>query len=388
MRLLANEFSMTELVAQQPATVGKSAHPSTHNKGRQAAPTPSLSEGHQEPTWEVVVDERSGPATIPGSLISEVLTTPNSDPSTSTQTRTVDLINHGVITLEQTRDLFQTYSKRLDHYMYRILGDHISLESVRACSPLLTAAVCTVWALHCPEIDSQVFGRCYRYFSSSISARTFSMRNTSDDVRALCMGAFWPSDLSCTLVATAVRVATELHLHRSISAALLGHRPSYFRTRLWYHVYVWVHHFSVAYGRPAMVRDCQSIQLASRFLESKHAVEDDARLVSQVKIWSTSSRVSESFGFDTDTSFPTTFSPNLGESTSNWTPFEQTGEQRSARTLSYAIIQRKNFRTRWPPSLRRLQMQPYVRQDRSCELSCPTRKYRNISTDSPCTLIR
>jgi hypothetical protein len=63
-------------------------------------------------------------------------------------------------------------------------------------------------------------------------------------------------------------------------------------------VYVCDHHFSIAYGRPPISRECESIKACSRFLETEHATEDDARLVSQVGIWSIATKILDTFGFD------------------------------------------------------------------------------------------
>lgn len=43
------------------------------------------------------------------------------------------------------------------------------------------------------------------------------------------------------------------------------------------------------------------IESACRFLETEHATEDDARLISQVQEWSTLGRVFDTFGIDVDT---------------------------------------------------------------------------------------
>lgn len=50
-----------------------------------------------------------------------------------------------------------------------------------------------------------------------------------------------------------------------------------------------------------MSRDCDLIRSCLRFLDSPLAVEDDARLISQVEIWSTASRVLDTLDFDIET---------------------------------------------------------------------------------------
>ena len=80
-----------------------------------------------------------------------------------------------------------------------------------------------------------------------------------------------------------------------------GNREGYCQTRVYYLVYVCDHHFSIAYGRPPMTRECDSVTAARRLLETVHATEDDERLVSQVLIWSVAAQIYDSLGVDMDT---------------------------------------------------------------------------------------
>ena len=113
-----------------------------------------------------------------------------------------------------------------------------------------------------------------------------SKKNTIDKVRALCIGAFWLSDLSWSLAGLAVRIASELKLHRSFSKSIEADRDHYYLARLYYSVYACDHHFSIQYGRPPMTRECEALRNARNFLECKHATKDDARLVNQALRWS------------------------------------------------------------------------------------------------------
>lgn len=150
-------------------------------------------------TWAVVMDPRGGPASIPASCVSEIRTTaslsqiPFSGPP--------DLITTGVLSSLQALSLFDIYHSRLDHFLYRILGDHTSLDSVRMGSPLLTAAVCTVGALHSSSLG-HLFETCYREYRNLVATSTFSPGMKADDVRGLCIGAFWLHELSWALIGT------------------------------------------------------------------------------------------------------------------------------------------------------------------------------------------
>lgn len=82
----------------------------------------------------------------------------------------------------------------LNHYLWVGLERiHTSLTSVRQSSSLLTATVLTVTALHIPT-SAELFDKCYDEFLSLVASSMFSRYHSVDDVRALCIGAFWLSD--------------------------------------------------------------------------------------------------------------------------------------------------------------------------------------------------
>ena len=149
-----------------------------------------------EQAWEVVMDLNQGPGVVPASVVSEVPAA-GGDAIAPNQRQPVDLIDQGVISLTDAQEFFDLYYRRLDHFLYRILAEHDSLASIRKSSSLLTAAVCTVGALH---QSSPQYQPCYQHFVQLASSQMFSKKNNHDDVRALCIGAFWLSDISWSLL--------------------------------------------------------------------------------------------------------------------------------------------------------------------------------------------
>lgn len=270
--------------------------------------SPEQGEKHTPQNFEIVMDPDAGPAAVPGSVVSPVVL-PGQDPQQqkirSGTPASLDLITRGIVTATQAQAYLDIYQNRLDHFIYRILGNQRrTLAQVRAASPLLLAAICAVGALH---LAAPEFERCYQEFVSIAAAQSFSRRgNSADDVRGLCLAAFWLSGISWTCIGTAVRIATEIQLHRSIYPALAGGGGStadrdgthYRRTRLFYLVYVCDHHFSVAYGRPPLTGPCDAIHRAGEFLSTPFADEDDARLVSQVQFWQVGTEIYTTFGTD------------------------------------------------------------------------------------------
>lgn len=254
-----------------------------HGPGSSAANTPQ--------NFEVIMDRNSGPAAIPGSIISPV-----SDIQPTTRNHQ-DVIHREIVSVGEAQQYLDVYQNRLDHFLYSILGDRRDLSQIRTSSPTLLAAISAVGALH---LRSDKFDELFKAFVSHAASTSFSRHCSLDDIRALCIGAFWLSSISWTCIGTAVRLCSELQLHRSIFRALAGDRQHYLRTRLYYLVYVCDHHFSIAYGRPPMTREDDAISACPQFLELEMCTQDDTRLISQVQFWMVGSEIYQVFGVDVD----------------------------------------------------------------------------------------
>jgi hypothetical protein len=158
--------------------------------------SPPQQQEQDDRPWEIDIDAAGGPAAIPASHLAERVPSNLGSPVEKRSDK-LDLIARGVVTLDRARELFDVYHDRLDHFVYRILGDHRSLENVRVASPLLLSAICAVGALQTASPD---FEKCYQAFLKTCSARAFSKECASEDVQAYCIGAFWLSDMSWNLV--------------------------------------------------------------------------------------------------------------------------------------------------------------------------------------------
>lgn len=148
-------------------------------------------------TWEVVVDADARPNAAPASYVSVVSSEPSPGQHLNVSKTDSDLIARGLISLHTAEKLFQLYQQRLDHHLYSILGEHTTLQSVRKASTTMTSAICAVSALHSQSSDYQ---NCHREFTRYTSTQFFSRQHSLDEVRGLCIGAFWLSDMSWALV--------------------------------------------------------------------------------------------------------------------------------------------------------------------------------------------
>jgi hypothetical protein len=147
------------------------------------------------------MDPETGPATIPAACVGQVDDRASyARPPGATRVGP-DLIDQGIITYSQAQKLLSLYSNRLDHFLYKILGENQDLDAIRFSSSLLLAAICTVGALHSTELG-YLYERCYPALLARCAAQMFIKDNKLDDIRGLCIGAFWLSEISWNLVAT------------------------------------------------------------------------------------------------------------------------------------------------------------------------------------------
>ncbi|KAE8381029.1 hypothetical protein BDV26DRAFT_256354 [Aspergillus bertholletiae] len=211
-----------------------------------------------------------------------------------------DFISRGVLSIHEAEELFAYFSRTMNQLLWGgIILVHRDLTSVRRASTLLSVAVLTVAALHIPN-RTDTLNRCYNEYVSLVSSMSLTRAHTLDDVRGLCVGAFWLSELSWKLSGHAVRIATELGLHQSYQKMIRGHSDQYERAQLWYLLYVCDHHFSIAYGRPPVIHEDAAIKNYETFLQSPMVVPGDIRLLAQVALFMILTEAYRMFGSDTE----------------------------------------------------------------------------------------
>jgi hypothetical protein len=214
------------------------------------------------------------------------------------RTQKPDFISQGKFDHQEAERLFATFRETLNAYLWGgIALVHDSLEEARASSSLLTAAILAVTALNAHD-DGGAFDICYPIFLELVSQAMFDRYHTLDDVRGLCIGAFYLSDLSWKLSGLAVRIATELNVHQFCAMALRDHPEYVEEARLWYLLYVCDHHFSIAYGRPPVISENSTLSCHEDFLSLPGITMSDHRLHSQVGVFIILSRIYHIFGPD------------------------------------------------------------------------------------------
>ncbi|KAL8398591.1 hypothetical protein RB596_005936 [Gaeumannomyces avenae] len=242
-----------------------------------------------------------------------------------------DFISEGQVQVADAQKLFQLYMERLDHFVYRIGRKWRTLDSLRRQSPVLTACILTVAALH-DSSSNQIYPVCNNEFRRLVAGSVFDRRIDREHLRALCIASYWLSDVSWTLSGIAIRRATELNLvanyHRVVKAGgargvsrsvstpvATGSSEAIEEAadcmRIWYNLYICDKHLSVLYGRPSLVREDYAIQGWEQFLASTAATDHDRRLISQVALHIILTGVHELFGPDSGTAIPLVYSTQI-----------------------------------------------------------------------------
>ncbi|KAK1763677.1 hypothetical protein QBC33DRAFT_548927 [Phialemonium atrogriseum] len=196
-----------------------------------------------------------------------------------------DIISRGIIPIAEGDHLFALYLKNHHQLLWGgVLFPYRTLDAVRRASALLSTAVLTVAALHTPD-RAEVLQLCYDSFVTLVSNSFLSRRHNIDDIRALCLAAFFLPNLSWRLSGQAVRMAAEMNIHQSFQKLVNGDVSHRERVRLWYALYICDRHFSIAYGRPSAMHGDAAIFGVEKFIQSPSAEAGDIRLSAQVALF-------------------------------------------------------------------------------------------------------
>ncbi|KIW20050.1 hypothetical protein PV08_00625 [Exophiala spinifera] len=257
-----------------------------------------------------------------------------------------DMVSLGVLSVDEAEAMFALFKTTLSRYLFDApIDESRSLQSVRESSTLFFTAIVTVTSLHIPGRE-HVYALAHGHLRELIATSFFDRFHTLEDVRALCIAAFWLPDLSWKLSGHCVRMATELNLHQAFYKAfysvrqqskppqpppppsLLAPQPQEHdsgggsnsnsnngstrgdvepdrpaqleRARLWYLLYVLDHHFSIAYGRPPVTAELQAIKEYDVFLSAPECTPSDRRVLSQVTLFIILSQAYGHFGLEAE----------------------------------------------------------------------------------------
>lgn len=210
-----------------------------------------------------------------------------------------DLIGGEAISLAEAEYLFGHYRDLINPLLWAgVLCPHRTLHNARKFSPLLVAAVLTVAALHTPG-RKDTLQSTYDAFTSLVSSSCLLPGHSLDDIRGLCLGAFYLTNISWRLCGQAVRMATEMSLHQSAFQLLRApSKEMHDRLRMWYVLYVCDHQLAIAYGRPPIMHDDAAVRNVEKFLSCDWTTNGDVRLIAQVNLFRILTEVYLLYGCD------------------------------------------------------------------------------------------
>ncbi|OQD69616.1 hypothetical protein PENPOL_c002G05720 [Penicillium polonicum] len=301
------------------------------------------------------------------------------------QALVTDLISRGVVDIQEAEELFYQFDQVLNRYLWDgALLAHKDLKSVRRSSSMLSAAILAVTALHMPTKE-RTFDTCYTEFARLASESMLGHHHTLDDIRALCIGAFWLADVSWKLSGYAVRIATERNLHQFFRKATQGSPEHMEQARLWYLLYTLEHHFSIAYGRPPMIHEDASITQHNIFTQNPSISQGDLRLHSQVDLFIILTRIYFAFGPDVDLEVPESDFPkidqydvDIGDWKSAWLP--RLAGSRYVGAYPYKAVYMHYHFSRL--QLNSVALRTYHSSTSSGQMSFERRKRANIAVES------
>jgi len=233
-------------------------------------------------------------------------------PSTQRNHQSHDFITRRLIPEAAAESLFTTFI-RLDYFCYGLMCPYSTLRDLRASSPMLTAALCAVAALHDPD-GSSVFKTCHAEYQRLVMGSMFVVSQSSDTIRALIIGAYWLADISYTLPGHAIRLAMRLNYHLAYYAVIKGgaEQEDIIKARLWYILYIHDHQSSIFNGRPALISASEEPhQQWEAFVRINENQEVDLRMSSQIALYHITSKVRDVFGGDPSQGVPNHSLPQL-----------------------------------------------------------------------------
>lgn len=222
-----------------------------------------------------------------------------------------DFISQGQLTLDDAEHLFELYNSRLDPYIYGVGGRYTCLSTLRRASPILTAGILTVAAMHEPQ-GNRVYPICNREFRRLMSASLFERRVDRNHLRALGIASYWFNDASWILSGVASRRAAECNImsyYRQLDAEDSEDAADF--VRIWYLIYICDQHLATLYGRQSVWREDTAIQGWEALVRRPAVTAGDKRLVSQVALLIIIHDIRELFGSETNQPVPEAFSTHI-----------------------------------------------------------------------------
>ncbi|KAF9270061.1 hypothetical protein L218DRAFT_952259 [Marasmius fiardii PR-910] len=206
-----------------------------------------------------------------------------------------DVVTKNIITETEARELFRLYYHGCSTFLPVFDSNTDTYELLHERSPFAVNCICMV-ASRVRDgggKQSEISRKCLDEVQSISCATLFLPVNRVEAVQAMVLVSGW-SDNGWLSGGHAVRMAMELSLHKAWPRLLRRMRAQksnpkddrelVVSARTWFCLYLFEHQMSYGTGRPAVLKEDESITNCRLLLQHPLAIEDDMRLVSTVEL--------------------------------------------------------------------------------------------------------
>ncbi|KAJ4485944.1 hypothetical protein J3R30DRAFT_3442999 [Lentinula aciculospora] len=205
-----------------------------------------------------------------------------------------DVVTKKIIDELEARELFRIFYHGSNTFLPVFDYNVDTYDALHERSPFAVNCICMV-ASRVRDGGgkaSEIYRRCLEEVHNISSATLFAPVTRVEAVQAMILVSGW-SDNGWLSGGHAVRMAMELSLHKAWPRLLRrinnkksndDDRDLVIAARTWFCLYLFEHQLSYGTGRPAILKEDESIKHCRMLLQHPLAIEDDMRLVSTVEL--------------------------------------------------------------------------------------------------------
>lgn len=205
-----------------------------------------------------------------------------------------DVVTKGIITEQEARELFAIFYRGCSTFLPVFDMAVDTYDALHSRSPFCVNTICMVAARVRDGGDSETYQKC-RAEVEDISRHTlFTPVARQEAVQAMVLVSGWSSN-GWLPGGHAVRMGLEIGMHKAwprlykrMRAGKISvsqeERQLLISARTWFVLFLFEHQISFGTGRPAILREDESIARCRHILRHPLSIQDDMRLVSMVEL--------------------------------------------------------------------------------------------------------
>ncbi|KAJ7275211.1 hypothetical protein B0H12DRAFT_1086259 [Mycena haematopus] len=213
-----------------------------------------------------------------------------------------DVVTKNILSEAEARELFRIFYHGCSTFLPVFDSNSDTFDALHDRSPFAVDCICMVAARvrDGGGKSSDTYLQTLEEVQTISRATLFSPVTRHEAVQAMILVAGW-SDNGWLSGGHAVRMAMELSMHKAWPSLLkrmnahqvdlAADRDLVIASRIWFCLYLFEHQLSYGTGRPAVLKDDESIKHCRLLLQHPLAIEDDMRLVSTVELMALRERV-------------------------------------------------------------------------------------------------